>query len=232
LAAVLLALLALPALAALPTAEKVAAALAERNREAGRAQGLRIAVELYFEDDLEPAAKGTLYAYLDGRSALELVSPKGFVERHFRIGPRVRAARDGEPVEPVRPFLPPLVLIQQSAAGKLEAQLRGLGADPARVVLGYEGEHDCWVLGGREPGTASLWIDVRSHEPVRFDRADGVRWTLGPTIAFGETRLPGFFETHDPEHGVARLAVRAVESGDLPDLGPDWLLARPAERAR
>jgi hypothetical protein len=114
--------------------------------------------------------------------------------------------------------------------------LRQLGAAQGEIALGRTPDSDCYVLGGREPGPdrppprrAALWVDVASFEPARLDRADGVRFELGPPGVFGEIRFPAWIRIEAPGEPPVRLVVRsAARSGvDASGFRREWLSAAP-----
>ena len=139
------------------------------------------------------------------------------MERHLLRGEERLASRDGLPLDAPRPFLPPFFLLQAGTGDALRASLRTLGVSVHQVALGYQGDHDCYVLGGREPASAAphpkpaLWVDQESLEPVRFDRGDGVRFRLGSFAAFGSIRLPSWIEIGDARGFLVRLEVLSAQ---------------------
>jgi hypothetical protein len=219
-AALLWALLSsLPARAFIPPPERIATAVAAANRSAGRFRVLEVKVALYLGGSEQPVATGELLSDPGGLSRLEIRSPEGIVERHLLRGGELLASRDRLPLDAPRPFLPPFFLLQAKTGGVLMASLRTLGVSAHEVALGYQGEHDCYVLGGRAPmsGVAlsypqpALWVDQESLEPVRFDRGDGVRFRLGSFVAFGSVRLPSWIEVGDSRGFLARLEVLSAQ---------------------
>ncbi len=78
-------------------------------------------------------------------------------------------------------------LLQATNAATLSAALISFGVHSEELVLGRMGDRDCYVFGGRSPGTAfeverllpSLWIDMTSYEPLRLARSDGTEYRLG-----------------------------------------------------
>jgi hypothetical protein len=133
------------------------------------------------------------------------------------------------------PFLPPFFLLQAKSGDVLMASLVALGVSAHEVALGYEGEHDCYVLGGRVPSSGAavlsqrpaLWVDQESLEPVRIDRGDGVRFRLGAPTSFGPVRLPSWIEISDPRGFLARLEVLGAQevSTSSESFRPGWLSA-------
>ena len=172
-------LFALSARAYIPPPERIAAAVAEANRSAGRSRVLELEVALYLGDLEQPVATGELLSDPGGLSRLEIHSPEGVVERHLLRGGELLASRDRLVLDSPRPFLPPFFLLQAKTGGALMASLRTLGVSAYEVALGYQGDRDCYVLGGRAPASAgpypqpALWVDQESLEPVRFDRGMG-----------------------------------------------------------
>jgi hypothetical protein len=229
-----------------PDPPHIANAVANANREAGRATTLELRVELRFEGDPEPAASGTLVSDPSGRARLELVSPRGFVERHLNVDGRVRAARNGQPLEDARTFLPPFWVLQTASAAGLQRWLAELGADAGRVDLGYDGEADCFVLGGRDPGRSeassrrgahgAYWVEEETLAPVRLELPDGTRFEFArQTAAFEASpghpgvRVPAWIEVRAPGEPPARLLVQHAAAVDVPAGGFDlsWLARVP-----
>lgn len=226
-------LLAAMAQAAIPSAEKIARAIARENDQAGRAMPLFLEVALRISGG-GVSAKGEIAAHPTGLARLELRSPQGFMERHLLVGDEYSASRDGQALASPHPFLPPLFLLQASSGAALEAALSSFGVARGDVVLGQLGDHDCYVFGGRRlpspPDTEqllpSLWIDMTSYEPVRIVRADGAEYRLGPIEAIDGIRLPSWIEI---ESGSlrARLEILHASRAAAPAaaFGADWLLS-------
>lgn len=231
--------LASPVPAAIPSASKIAEAVAEENDAAGRSKPLLLEVSLRIGDATgQPAAQGVLATHPTGLARLELRSERGFVERHLLQGHEYRASRDGVVLESsdpsLRPFLPPIFLLQASSAATLAAALESYGVLEQEVVLGRLEDHDAYVFGGRLPGVAgeeqllpSLWIDVKSYQPLRMVREDGVEYRLGPLTLFDGIRLPGWIDILAPGERPARLEIRGVEPANAPAAAfqSDWLTA-------
>jgi hypothetical protein len=224
----------LPLLAYIPSAERVAAAVAAANRGAGRLGVLELEVALALPGSEEPAATGELVSHPGGLSRLELRGPDGTVERYLLRGGRLLASRDRQTIDTPRPLLPPLFLLQAKSGDVLMASLLTLGVSAHEVALGYEGERDCYVLGGRTPSGAAvslpgpaLWVDQESLEPVRFDRGDGLRFVLGSPTSFGSIRLPSWVEIDDSRGLRARLEILSAQAASSsPEwFRPDWLSA-------
>ena len=107
-AALLCALLpSLPLRAYIPSPQRIAAAVAEANRSAGRLGVLEVKVALYLGESEQPVATGELLSDPGGRSRLELRSSEGVVERHLLRGRELLVSRDRRSVDAPRPFLPP-----------------------------------------------------------------------------------------------------------------------------
>lgn len=228
-------LLGAPAGAALPGADRVEAAVANANRAGRRVTPLELAVELVREGS-EVVGTGTLQIHPSGLARLELHGMGGLVERHLLLGAAHQASRNGAPLASPQPFLAPLQLLQASSGAAVGSALRQLGAAP-EIALGRTQESDCYVLGGRETGPdrppprrAALWVDATSFEPARIDRADGVRFELGPPNAFGAIRFPGWIGVEAPGQPGLRLVVRsAARSGvDASEFRREWLTTAPA----
>lgn len=233
LAAAAAALVAVASLAGTPPAERIANAVADSNRSAGRAVALSWQVEIRLSaaagSEL-PAAQGVLLSDPSGAARLEIRGPGGLLERHLLRGAELQASRGGQPLADPQPFLPPLALLQASSGAELQSRLLDLGGRPDEVALGPDGEHDCWVLGGRAAGgdpRPSLWVDVVTRETVRIDRGDGAIFRLGPGAVFGGVRVPAWIEVQAPGEPPARLVVRGVAPAS-PAPGaftPAWLAA-------
>jgi hypothetical protein len=198
--------------AAIPSAAKIHGAVARHNQAAGRARGLALDVALERPGAGAPLAAGTLLADPSGRARLELFAPEGDVRRELVDGAARRAG--GAALDAgAAGLLPPLALLQAGSGGALATALAALGAPPGAVVLGHEGEHDCYVLGGRAAG-AALWVDQETFEAVRID-AGGARFRLGPTARFGAFTLPAWIDVEAPGAPQLRLTVRAAEPAAL-----------------
>ena len=218
--------------AMIPTAPKIAEAVAEANQMSSRAEPLLIDVVLRIGSG-EPAARGQLATHPTGLARLELRSEADFVERHLLQGDEYRASRDGRLLEKFHPFLPPVFLLQASSGAALAAALESFGVSEQEVVLGRMGDHDCYVFGGRLPGPPdaerllpSLWVDVESYDALRIVRADGVEYRLGPVSVFDGIRLPRWIEILAPNGFQARLEVMRVTPANAPAAAfqVDWLV--------
>ena len=92
------------------------------------------------------------------------------------------------------------------------------------VVLGRMGDRDCYVFGGRNPGTAfqverllpSLWIDMTSYEPLRLARSDGTEYRLGPSQLYEGIRLPEWIDIYVPDSLRARLTILSAARASVP----------------
>jgi hypothetical protein len=222
-------LVALAALAGTPPAERIANAIADANRSSGRAVALTWQIEIRLGGAV-PAAQGVLLSDPSGASRLEIRGPGGLLERHLLRGGELRASRGGQPLADPQPFLPPLALLQASSGAELQSRLLDLGGRPDEVALGHEGEHDCWVLGGRAAGgdpRPAVWVDLDTREAVRIDRGDGAVFRLGPDAAFGGVRVPAWIEVQAPGEPSARLVVLGASAASpTPDaFAPAWLAA-------
>jgi hypothetical protein len=182
---IVLALLALPALAAIPSANKIAKAVAETNETSGRGGALLLDVQLRLNDrEGPPAATGVIATHPTGLARMELKSALGFIERHLLQSDAYQASRNGELLEDdeLHPFLPPVFLLQASSGEALSAALRSYGVSEFEVVLGRMNDRDCYVFGGRVVGSPegeetllpSLWAGRRrgvspgSSDPLRL----------------------------------------------------------------
>jgi hypothetical protein len=218
----------------IPAAPRVIEAVAEGNSASGRGVALRLELELVRPDG-EVVGTGELVADPTGRSRLELRAPTGLVERHLRQGRDYRASRNGEALDTPKPLLPPLTWLQIVEGSDLEASLRRGGVATRQVTLGRAGDRDCYVIGGRIPGTrggdpplrAALWVDLEKLQPVRIDRADGVRYVLGPPSKFGKLRVPGWIQVEVAGQRSLRLVVRGAQAvpPSSASFDPGWLAA-------
>jgi hypothetical protein len=228
-----LGLLAAPAAAVIPNAQKIADAVAKTNRREGRSDPLLFDVKLRIGDSL-PLATGVLATHPTGLARLELRSNQGFVERHLLQGSEYRASRDGQLLRSPRPFLPPLFLLQALSGAALRAALSSFGVSAGEVVLGLADDRDCYVLGGRLPRAGSggerrlpsLWIDIETYAVVRIDRQDGVRFRFGPPGSFDGIRAPSWISIEAPGQRPAWLDVVRVVPANAPaaSFGTDWLV--------
>jgi hypothetical protein len=239
-AALALAITAQPARAVIPSATKVARAVAESNAASGRSSPLIFSVRLRIEGSAAtagPSAEGELAVHPSGLARLELRNGwGGFVERHLLQSNTYQASRNGELLADPHPFLPPVFLLQVSSGEGLAAALATFGVDGRQVVLGKMGAHDCYVFGGRAigPGEAehplpSLWVDITSLDPLRIVRADGVEYRFGPMEAFGAIRVPSFIDVIARDGLRARLEVTRAVRAEAPAalFSPSWLTATP-----
>jgi hypothetical protein len=222
--------------AAIPSAQRIADAVAVANRAAGRSGPLWIDVALRIGEG-EPLAQGVLSTHPTGLARLELRSTRGFVERHLVQGSEYGASRDGQLLEQPRPFLPPVFLLQAVSGAALQAALASFGMAADQAELGLVDEHDCYVLGGRavrgpdgaQPTLPSLWVDIQSFDVVRIDRGDGVRFRFGPSENFGGVRLPRWISIEAPGQTPARLEILKATPANAPaaSFSTDWLVSPP-----
>ena len=230
------ALAASPAGAVIPSAQRIADAVASSNRAAGRATPLWLDVTLRIGEG-EPLAQGVLTTHPTGLARLELHNTRGFVERHLVQGNEYSASRDGRRFDGAHPFLPPVFLLQAISGAALQAALSSFGVASEQAELGLGDEHDCYVLGGRaargpggvEPAQPSLWVDIESFEVVRIDRGDGVRFRFGPSENFGGVRMPRWISIEEPGQAPARLEIQKVTPANAPaaSFSAEWLVAQP-----
>ena len=212
------------ALAYVPPAERIARTVADANRLHGRAQPLALTVVVRGEGDV-PLASGTLLADPRGVARLELTHSAGFVERQLRRGRSLEASRDRARLPDPHPLLPPLWLLQASPGATLQMRIAELGGDPDAVALGFDGDHDCFVLGGRT-AEASYWVDQETLAPVRIDLPGGVSYRLGPPLARGAIELPAWITLEAPGRPPVTLAIEGarVEAAPPDAFAPDWLV--------
>jgi hypothetical protein len=223
-----------PARAVIPTAAKIAKAVAAANRSAGRSEPVLLDVTLTIGEG-PPAATGVLATHPTGLARLELRSHLGFVERHLLQGNAHSASRDGVMLDDPRHFLPPVFLLQATSGAALSAALASFGIAAEEAVLGQVGEFDCYVFGGRLPPSRereerrlpSMWVDLESYEVVRIDGSDGVRYRFGPSQDFDGIRVPRWVVIEAPGEPPARLDIVRAAPANAPAaaFGMDWLSA-------
>jgi hypothetical protein len=219
-----LALLAGAAAAAyVPPADRVARTVADANRAHGRARALALTVVVRGAEGETPLATGTLLSDPRGAARLELAHASGFRERQLRRGTGLEASRDGAPLPDPHPLLAPLWLLQADLGPTLQTRIAELGGDPDAVSLGFDGEHDCYVLGGRTG--ASYWVDLESLDPVRIELPGGVRYRLGPMRTQAGVRLPAWITLEVPGRPSVTLGIESVRPDTpAPDaFSADWL---------
>jgi hypothetical protein len=225
-----------PVLAAIiPSAEKLAGAVAEANRKAGRAKPLLLDVSLRL-GEAPPSAAGTLAVHPTGLARLELRG-EGGVERHLLQGNHYAASRDGALLGSPRPLLPPLFLLQADTGASLRAALASFGVAASEARLGLVDDRDCYVLGGRAPrpwedreqAVPSLSVEVGTFEVVAVERGDGVRYRFGPSGTYDGIRMPRWIEILSPGEPTARLEIVRVAQADAPAaaFGTEWLSVSP-----
>ncbi len=228
-----------PAGAGTPSAEKLAGAVAEANRKAGRAIPLLLEVSLR-TGEAPPSATGTLVTHPTGLARLELRGADG-LERHLLQGSQYAASRDGQILDSPVPLLAPLFLLQADSGPSLRAALASFGVVASEVSLGLADDRDCYVIGDRSGGGSndgglgagshfpSLWIELRSFEVVAVDRADGVRYRFGPTGTFEGVRIPRWVEIAAPGESAVRLEIQRVAKATAPAaaFGTGWLTGSP-----
>jgi hypothetical protein len=220
--------------AAVPSAEKIADAVAETNRLSGRSGPVLLEVTLRIGDG-EPVATGVLASHPSGLARLELQSRRGFVERHLLQGNSYTASRNGQLWDPTHPFLPPTFFLQAQSGAEFRAALASYGVASGEVVLGRVADRDCYVFGGRLPRGAkgeermlpSVWVDMESYQIAQIDRPGGVRFRFGPMTVFEGIQAPSWIEVVTPGQPDARLDVVRVAPASAPAaaFGMDWLTA-------
>jgi hypothetical protein len=217
-----------PAAGGTPSAEKLAGAVAEANRKAGRAKPLLLEVALR-QGEGPPSATGTLVTHPTGLARLELRGAAG-LERHLLQGSQHTASRDGELLASPSPLLPPLFLLQADTGASLRAALASFGVAASEAGLGLADDRDCYVIGGRGSlPQPSLWVELGSFEVVAVDRADGVRYRFGPAGTIDRVRIPRWIEVVAPGEPPARLEVQRVSQASAPAaaFGTGWLSGAP-----
>ena len=225
----------------IPNPDRIANAIAEQNRAAGRAQRLALEVTLVGEDGVVEA-EGELLSDPAGYARLELRRRNGSLERYLLRGGRFGATRDLRRMGRARPLLPPLFLLQIDTEPALRGALRALGGDPDDVALGHTEREDCYVLGGRDvprvrergffgrapqqrSDRVSLWVDQESFEAVVIERGAGVRFRLGPTRDHAGLRVPTWIDIELRGDEPLRLEIHGPIPVDASAeaFDPSWL---------
>lgn len=151
----------------IPKARRIAGAVADVNRAAGRTQALRIQLAMRIGDG-EPVAAGELVTHPTGMARLELrAAASNLVERHLLQGSDHRASRDGAPLASPRSFLPPLFLLQAADAVSLQAALASYGIDEELVGLAVCEDRECYVVGDPARVPAPTEAELRATELPR-----------------------------------------------------------------
>jgi hypothetical protein len=202
------------ALAYIPPAERIARAVAETNRALGRARTLELDVSFERENGEELAA-GSLLSDPNGSARLEVKHATGFVERQLRRGKALEASRDGSPIRDPHPLLAPLFLLQAEHGAVLQTRIAELGGSPDAVALRHDGDHDCYVLGGKD-AAASYWVDQESLLPVRIDLPGGVRYRLGSPLMHDGIQLPSSITIEAPGRSALRMQIREARAKTAP----------------
>ena len=210
-------------LAYVPPADRIARAVADANRAQGRARLLSVRVTLEGEGGAV-LASGTLLSDPRGAAQLEVTHTSGFVERQLRRGRALEASRDRAPLPDPHPLLPPLYLLQIDSGTTLQTRIAELGGSPEAVALGHDGDHDCFVLGGKG-AEASFWVEQASYAPVRIDLAGGVRYRLGPARTQGGVALPAWITLESPGRAPLKMTLGEARPAPAPPgaFEPGWL---------
>lgn len=137
---------ALPALAFVPRADRIANATAKTNERDARAQALQLDLTLRVADR-EPIGTGQLVTHPTGLARLELRDASQRVERHLLLGTEHTASRNGEELASPRAFLPPLFLLQVDSPTTLRQALSDYGLDLEAAAIAPCGTGLCYVLG-------------------------------------------------------------------------------------
>jgi hypothetical protein len=211
------------ALAYVPPIDRIARAVADANRVHGRARVLAMRVALEGEGGAV-LATGSLLSDPRGAARLEVRHESGFVERQLRRGRALEASRDRARLADPHPLLPPLFLLQTDQGATLQTRIAELGGSPDAVALGYEGDHDCYVLGGKH-AEASYWVDQESFAPVRIDLPGGVRYRLGPPRTQGGVEMPAWIALEAPGRPSLTLTIAEARPEAAPPdaFDPGWL---------
>jgi len=182
---------ALAAHAFVPAPDRLAAAVAETNRAAGRDEAIKLELSMGIGDRVE-VGEGELVSHPTGLARLELRGSGGLVERHLLRGTERLATRNGERLDDARFFLPPFFLLQAGSGATLRAALDSFGVAVDVVGLAPCGDLDCYVLGDatravpRPPYPPIRGLEIeeseREAEPEPEDLAAQIRFTGGGTL--------------------------------------------------
>ncbi len=214
-----------------PAPERLADAVADTNRAAGRGEAIKLELSMGVGDRAD-VGTGELVSHPTGLARLELRGSGGLVERHLLRGTERLATRNGERLDDARFFLPPVFLLQAGSGAALRAALDSFGIGVDLVGLAPCGDIDCYVLG--DPGRA---VPRPPYPPIRGldeddealadedeeDLAARIRFTDGGTLLdereaadrtqLGATELATSFPV-----GTATLWID-LESYDIRRLG-------------
>jgi len=133
-------------LAFVPRPDRVADAVADANRVAGRHDSLRLELSMAIGDRTD-VGQGELVTHPSGLARVELRGAGGLVERHLLRGTERLASRNGERISDARFFLPPIFLLQAQSGAALRAALESFGVQVDEIGLAPCGDDDCYVLG-------------------------------------------------------------------------------------
>jgi hypothetical protein len=97
----------------------------------------------------------------------------------------------------------------------LQTLIAELGGRPDAVALGHDGDHDCYVLGGKD-AAASYWVDQESLLPVRIDLPGGVRYRLGSPLMHDGIQLPSSITIEAPGRSALRMQIREARAKTAP----------------
>ena len=214
--------LATAVLAYVPPATQVTDAVAKANRVAKRNKALTMEVTLHRDGSEQAVATGTLITDPSGKARLELREGDR-VERHLRNGARLETTRDGR-TRTGELRLPPLHLLQLAQRASLQQAMAALGISGGAVELGYDGDLDAYVLGGR--GAAALWVDMESLSPVRIDLPGGTLVRLGPLESHDGVLWPAWLRIEQARSPPVRLQFQAVTATTttVETFRQEWLL--------
>ena len=179
----------IPAAAFVPAPERLAGAVADTNKAAGRKEAIKLELSMSIGDRVD-IGKGELVSHPSGLARLELRGDGGLVERHLLRGTERLATRNGERLDDARFFLPPLFLLQAESGAALRAALVSFGIDVDLVGLAPCGDLDCYVFGDparavpRPPYPPIRGVDEqgKGQDDEPEDLAARVRFSDGGTL--------------------------------------------------
>ncbi len=172
-----------------PAPDRLADAVADTNKAAGRDEAIKLELSMGVGDRVD-IGQGELVSHPTGLARLELRGAGGLVERHLLRGTERLATRNGERLDDARFFLPPVFLLQAQSGGALRAALESFGIGVDVVGLAPCGDIDCYVLGDTAravprppyPPIRGLDDDDSTGMADEEDLAARIRFTDGGTL--------------------------------------------------
>lgn len=175
------------ALAVVPAPDRLARAVADANKAAGRTEAIKLELSMAIGDRVD-IGEGELISHPTGLARLELRGAGGLVERHLLRGTERLATRNGDRLDDARFFLPPVFLLQAESGAALRAALESFGVMVDIVGLAPCGDFDCYLLG--DPARA---VPRPPYPPIRGREYEDTASSTAPQRGFessdGEPRI-------------------------------------------